>query len=75
MREGRAASGAERMSETAQEQVDRLARFILREVEGEPSESQGAVDTAIRIIREHYPQLSPVRPSVRPAEPQAEPSK
>ena len=39
--------------ETAQEQVDRLSEFILAEVEGEPSESQGAVDTAIRLLREH----------------------
>lgn len=31
-------------------QIDTLASFIMQEVEGEPSESQGAVDTAIRII-------------------------
>ncbi len=50
-------------NETAQEQVDRLARFILRDVEGEPSQSEGAVDTAIRVIREHYPNIAPVTPS------------
>ena len=33
-------------------QVDRLAKFIMEEVEGEPSQSEGTIDTAIRIIRE-----------------------
>lgn len=33
-----------------EEQIERLARFIMDEVPGEPSQSQGAVDTAIRII-------------------------
>jgi len=32
-------------------EFDRLARFILDEVPGEPSQSEGAVDTAIRLIR------------------------
>ena len=39
------------MSETAQQQIDRLARFIMEEVPGEPSQSEGAIDTAIRLIR------------------------
>ena len=51
------------MSETAQEQIDRLARFIMEKVHGEPSQSQGAVDTAIRLLREHiahpYPEELP----------------
>jgi hypothetical protein len=34
-------------------QIDRLAVFIMDEVPGEPSQSQGAVDTAIRIIKEY----------------------
>lgn len=34
-----------------QGQIDKLADFILEEVEGEPSQSEGAVDTAIRVIR------------------------
>jgi hypothetical protein len=38
--------------ENAQAQIDRLASFIMHEVPGEPSQSQGAVDTAIRIIRD-----------------------
>ena len=33
-------------------QINELASFIMNEVPGEPSQSQGAVDTAIRIIRE-----------------------
>ena len=32
-------------------QINKLANFIMSEVEGEPSQSQGAVDTAIRIIQ------------------------
>ena len=42
-----------------QEQIDRLANFIMAEVDGEPSQSQGAVDTAIRIIRECQPDPHP----------------
>lgn len=38
-------------NETLKSQIDRLARFIMAEVPGEPSESEGAVDTAIRVIR------------------------
>jgi hypothetical protein len=45
------AEGSEMMRETSQQQVDRLAKFIMEEVPGEPSHSEGAVDTAIRIIR------------------------
>jgi len=33
-------------------QIDQLANFIMEEVPGEPSRSDGAVDCAIRIIRE-----------------------
>ncbi|NAE18275.1 hypothetical protein GUJ16_13440 [Enterococcus hirae] len=36
----------------ASEQIKRLADFIMGEVPGEPSQSQGAVDTAIRWMRE-----------------------
>jgi hypothetical protein len=32
-------------------EIKRLADFIMAEVPGEPSQSQGAVDTAIRVIR------------------------
>ncbi|KKN17533.1 hypothetical protein LCGC14_0964910 [marine sediment metagenome] len=34
------------------EQIERLASFIMEEVPGEPSASEGAVDCAIRILRE-----------------------
>lgn len=37
-------------------QIDKLANFIMSEVEGEPSQSQGAVDTAIRIIKSYQNQ-------------------
>ena len=33
-------------------QIDKLAKFIMAEVEGEPSENEGAGDTAIRIIKQ-----------------------
>lgn len=32
-------------------QIEKLADFIMAEVDGEPSQSEGAGDTAIRIIR------------------------
>ena len=34
-----------------EEQIDKLANFIMSEIEGEPSQDEGAVDTAIRIIK------------------------
>lgn len=37
-------------------QIDKLANFIMSEVEGEPSQNQGAVDTAIRIIKSYQNQ-------------------
>lgn len=37
----------------ANSQIDKLANFIMSEVEGEPSQSQSAVDTAIRIIKSY----------------------
>jgi hypothetical protein len=39
------------MTETLEAQIDRLANFIIAEVPGEPSQSEGAVDTAIRWMR------------------------
>lgn len=39
-------------SESLHSQVHRLAQFIMNEIPGEPSESEGAVDTAIRLLRE-----------------------
>lgn len=34
------------------EQIEKLATFIMAEIEGEPSQSEGAGDTAIRIIKQ-----------------------
>ena len=39
-------------AETSEQQVERLSAFILSEVPGEPSQSEGAVDTAMRLLRE-----------------------
>lgn len=36
------------------EQINRLANYIMEHVPGEPSRSEGAVDTAIRLLREKY---------------------
>jgi hypothetical protein len=38
-------------AESLDSQIDRLAKFIMTEVPGEPSQSEGAVDTAIRVMR------------------------
>jgi len=38
--------------ESAEQQIKRLARFIM-EIPGEPSQSEGAVDTAIRLLRQY----------------------
>ncbi len=32
------------------EQIDRLAQFIMRNIPGEPSQDEGAVDCAIRLL-------------------------
>ncbi len=36
---------------TSLEQITKLANFIMAEVDGEPSQNEGAVDCAIRIMR------------------------
>lgn len=48
--EGKATQKGDAM-EPLQSQIDRLAAFIIREVPGEPSQNEGAIDTAIRLIR------------------------
>lgn len=40
------------MTESLNKQVERLAMFIVEEVPGEPSAPEGAIDTAIRIMKE-----------------------
>jgi len=37
--------------ESLESQIARLAKFIMEEIPGEPSQDGGAVDTAIRIMR------------------------
>lgn len=37
-----------------EKQIDDLANFIMHEVEGEPSQSEGAVECAIRLLRKAY---------------------
>ena len=34
-------------------------QFIMSDVPGEPSKSEGAVDTAIRLLKAHVPGVSP----------------
>ena len=46
------------MAESLDSQIERLANFILENVPGEPSRSEGAVDTAIRLLREVYPPIT-----------------
>lgn len=45
-------------------QVGRLANFIMARVPGEPSASEGAVDTAIRVLGRHYPEGGRFRTTV-----------
>lgn len=49
--EGRPSAIGETQAETPARQIDRLARFIMENIPGEPSRSEGAVDTAIRLLR------------------------
>ena len=37
-------------------QIEELGNFIMREIPGEPSQNQGAVETAIRLLRAQGPQ-------------------
>lgn len=39
-----------RFCETLDSQIDRLAKFIMEKIEGEPSQNEGAIDTAIRLL-------------------------
>jgi hypothetical protein len=41
-------------------QIERLATFIMREIPGEPSQSEGAVDTAIRVLGAQAARLAAV---------------
>ena len=41
-------------------QIDKLALFIIENIEGEPSKSEGAIDTAIRLLKKAYTQQEAV---------------
>ena len=40
---------------TPEKQINRLAAFIIKHVPGEPSRNESAVDTAIRLLKQHVP--------------------
>jgi hypothetical protein len=47
------------------DQIDRLAKYIMAEVPGEPSQSEGAVDTAIRVMRDMQARLAAAEEKAR----------
>jgi 7-cyano-7-deazaguanine synthase in queuosine biosynthesis len=50
-------------SDALEQQVARLGEMIVAEIPGEPSQSEGAVDTAIRLLRQYVACLvNPTRP-------------
>jgi len=51
-----------------QKQIDELASFIMAEVPGEPSRSEGAVATAIRIMRKQKAEIESLRGAFRASE-------
>ena len=51
---------------SASKQIESLGYFIMNEVPGEPSQSQGAVETAIRLLRTHVPGVSITREQFEP---------
>lgn len=44
----------ETLREVLDNDINRLAQFIMDEIPGEPCEGQGAIDTAIRLLRAAY---------------------
>jgi hypothetical protein len=42
-------------------EVERLASFIMDEIPGEPSQSEGAIDCAIRLLRDQAATIQRVR--------------
>lgn len=53
-------AGAAGTNDGLNEQVGRLAAFILEHVPGEPSQSEGAVDTAIRLLTQHIDRVGEI---------------
>jgi hypothetical protein len=54
-RDRRVTAPDEDVNEPLEDQTERLATFIVEHVPGEPSANEGAIDTAIRLLRRHYP--------------------
>jgi hypothetical protein len=48
------------MPQSLEDQIERLANFIMFDVPGEPSEDEGAVECAIRIIKERGAALAQI---------------
>lgn len=55
---------AEAENATLKAQVNQLATFIMENIEGEPSQSEGAIDTAIRIMAKQKAQVKELREGV-----------
>jgi hypothetical protein len=49
-------------------QIGKLAGFIIAEIAGEPNQSEGAVDCAIRIMRDNQAELAALRKVAEAAE-------
>lgn len=49
----------------AEAQLEYLANFIMAEVDGEPSQNEGAGECAVRIIRELQAEISNLRDEAR----------
>ena len=60
-------------NEDISDQLGKLGKFILDEIPGEPSHSEGAVDTAIRLLREHVVKHA-ARAAFRASDPRWRPS-
>lgn len=46
------------MKTTLREQIDELANFIMAKIDGEPSRNEGAVECAIRIMKEQRDRIA-----------------
>ena len=57
-------------TEACKMEIEKLANFIMAKVEGEPSQSESAVDCAIRIITEAQAEVERLKKSNRANEEQ-----
>ena len=55
---------------TSKEQINELANFIMAEIEDEPSQDEGAVECAIRIMREQKDRIAKLEVSLCDTKPQ-----